>query len=192
MAKSIVAISGSPRRNGNTMTLLGWFLDGVRSEQCDAEVISAAFLELKASGCTSCRSCQKLSEYECVIDDGMKPVLQKIAQADVIVMATPLYFFSMSAQIKAVLDRMFSLYKWDNAAGTMRTVLTGKKLILLASAYEDAGLDALEAPFKLTAEYSGMDFESLIVPGAGVSGEIRRIAGLPEKVFMLGKRAAGS
>ena len=63
--------------------------------------------------------------------------------ADIIVMATPLYFFSASAQIKGVFDRMFSLYKWDNDAGTMNTVLKGKTFCLIASAYEDSGLDVL-------------------------------------------------
>jgi multimeric flavodoxin WrbA len=108
-------------------------------------------------------------------------------KSDVVVMATPLYFFAMSTQVKAVIDRMFSLYKWDNVAGTMETRLTGKTLVLLASAFEDIGLSELEAPFKLTADYSKMQFMSLVVPNAGESGDIVKLAGIREKAIALGK-----
>jgi multimeric flavodoxin WrbA len=95
-----------------------------------------------------------------------------MADVDVIVFATPLYFFSASAQTKLVMDRMFSLYKWDNEANTMKTPLKGKTMIVLASAFENIGLDALEKPFKLTADYTSMKYESLLVENAGTSGEI--------------------
>ena len=149
-----------------------------------------ASLKLKTTGCTSCRACQKSEKYECVINDEAKPVLSRMADVDVIVMATPLYFFGASAQLKSLLDRMFSLYKWDNVAGTMKTVLKGKTFVLLASAFEDIGLDALEKPFALTAEYTGMRFESLVIPNAGVSGEIRNKAGVQAKAQALGEKVA--
>jgi multimeric flavodoxin WrbA len=113
-----------------------------------------------------------------------------MASADVIVMATPLYFFAASAQLKIIIDRMFSLYKWDNVAGTMKTMLQGKTLVLLASAYEDVGLDALEKPFILTADYTGMKFESLLVPNAGESGDIRKQSAACEEAKALGKKLA--
>src|SRR3989338_9191142 len=56
---------------------------------------------------------------------------------------------------------MQKLYKWDNKAGTMKTPLKGKMFCLIASAYEDIGLNTLEKPFKLTAQYTGMKFRSL-------------------------------
>jgi multimeric flavodoxin WrbA len=110
--------------------------------------------------------------------------------ADVIVTATPLYFFAASAQLKLVFDRMFCLYKWDNDAGTMETPLKGKTLVLIASAFENVGLDALEKPFALTAAYTGMKFESLLVPNAGVSGEIKNKKGARDKAIALGSRVA--
>jgi len=114
-----------------------------------------------------------------------------MAQVDIIVMATPLYFFGDSAQLKLIFDRMFSLYKWDNDAGTMQTPLKGKTLILLASAFENIGLDALEKPFALTAEYTGMKFESVLVANAGVSGEIaKKRPDIREKVELLGMKIA--
>jgi multimeric flavodoxin WrbA len=191
MAKKILVLSGSPRKDGNTATLVGWFVEGARSKGARVEVVSTAFLKYKTNGCMSCRVCQKSDKYECVVNDEAKPILAKMAVMDVIVMATPLYFFSASAQLKLIFDRMFSLYKWDNAAGIMETPLKGKTLVLIASAFEDVGLDALEKPFVLTADYTGMEFESLLVPNAGVSGDIKDKDDIREKAVALGVKVCG-
>lgn len=171
MAKKIIVLNGSPKKDGNTSIMVKWFADAIRSK-ADIEIVNTAFLKYKVNGCISCRKCQKIEKYECCIDDDGKTVLIKMANADVIVFATPLYFFGASAQIKLVMDRMFSLYKWDNEAGTMQTPLKGKTMAVLASAFEDIGLDALEKPFALTAEYTGMKFGSVLAANAGTSGEI--------------------
>lgn len=187
MSKKILILSGSPKKDGNTAALIKWFCEGARSSGAEIEVVQTASLKRKSTGCMSCRRCQESDKYECVVNDEVKPVLAKMTQANVIVMATPLYFFGASAQLKSVFDRMFSLYKWDNAAGTMKTVLKGKTFVLLGSAFEDVGLDALEKPFALTADYTGMKFKSLLVPNAGVSGGIKNIPGICEKAIAFGK-----
>ncbi|OGS44233.1 MAG: hypothetical protein A2539_02305 [Elusimicrobia bacterium RIFOXYD2_FULL_34_15] len=185
--KKILILSGSPKKNGNTATLIKWFCEGAQSNGVEIEVIQTVSLKQKSNGCMSCRQCQKSDKYECAVNDEVKPVLMKMAKVDVIVMATPLYFFSESAQIKMVFDRMFSLYKWDNKASTMETVLKGKNFVLIASAYEDVGLDVLEKPFALTADYTGMKFKSLLIPNAGVSGEIKNKTDVREKAIAFGK-----
>ena len=190
MQKKILVLSGSPKKDGNTAALIEWFCEGARANGARVEIVHTAFLKYKSNGCTSCRMCQKRVEYECVIKDDAQPVLKKMAEVDVIVMATPLYFFGASAQLKLVFDRMFSLYKWDNKAGTMETPLKGKTLVVLASAFEDVGLDALAKPFRLTAEYTGMKYAELLVPNAGESGEIRSKSGIREKAVRLGKQVA--
>ena len=190
MVKKILVLSGSPKKDGNTANLVNWFAEGARSKGAKVEIVQTAFLKYKSFGCTSCRSCQKSEKYECVIDDEAKPILAKMAKVDVIVMATPLYFYGPSAQLKLIFDRMFSLYKWDNEANTMRTLLKGKAFVLIASAYEDIGLDALEEPFRLTAEYTGMKFKSLLIPNAGESGEIKDKTDIRDKAIALGKKVA--
>jgi len=185
--KKILIISGSPKKNGNTAALIKWFCESVDSQVASTEIIRAAQLDGKP-GCISCRVCQKKDDYGCVLKDEVALAVNKMITADIIIMATPLYFFSASAQIKRVFDRMFSLYKWDNDAGTMKTVLKGKKFGVLASAYEDVGLDSLEQPFKLTADYSAMRYVSLLIPNAGVSGHIREIPGVREKVLKFAKK----
>jgi multimeric flavodoxin WrbA len=190
MQKKILILNGSPKKKGNTATLVDWFSRGAESQGAEVEIVRTASLKYKTIGCISCRKCQKSDKYECCIDDEAKPVLAKMADVDVIVFATPLYFFSASAQLKLIFDRMFSLYKWDNQAGTMETPLKGKTLILLASAFENVGLDALEKPFALTAEYTGMKYESILVANAGVSGEItKNRTGIREKVISLGVKS---
>lgn len=190
MSKKILIVSGSPKKDGNTSALVEWFAQGARVKGAQIEIVASAFLKYKTTGCTSCRACQKSDTYECVISDEAKPVLIKMAQSDVIVMATPLYFFGPSAQLKIISDRMFSLYKWDNAAGTMKTPLAGKTFVLLASAFEDKGLEALEKPFAMTAEYTGMSFRSLLAANAGVSGDIRQKTEIRDKAIALGKDVA--
>ena len=190
MAKKILVLSGSPKKNGNTAALVGWFAEGARAKGAQVEVVQTAFLKYKAIGCTSCRACQKLDKYECVIDDEAKPVLAKMIDVEVIVMGTPLYFFAASAQLKLIFDRMFCLYKWDNHAGTMETPLKGKTFVLIASAFEDVGLDALAKPFALTADYTGMKFESFLVPNAGVSGDIKNKPGIRQEAIAFGKKIA--
>jgi multimeric flavodoxin WrbA len=125
-----------------------------------------------------------------VINDEAKPVLARMARVDVIVMATPLYFYAPSAQLKLVMDRMFSLYKWDNKAGTMATPLKGKIFALIASAFEDVGLDTLEKSFAITADYSGMKFKSLLVPNAGESGDIQNNSTIRRKAITFGRNIA--
>lgn len=188
MPKKILIISGSPKKNGNTDILIDWFTQGAKVQGAAVTVVRAALLKAKVNGCSSCRVCQTKKEYGCVIRDEISLVLLQMAEADVIVLATPLYFFSASAQLKIVMDRMFSLYKWDNRADTMDTILAGKTLVLLASAYENIGLEALESPFRITAEYSKMKYVSLVVPNAGVSGEIVNQPGIKEEATALGKQ----
>jgi len=190
MNKKILIISGSPKNDGNTSALVEWFCEGAKTKNADIEIVNISSLKNASRGCTSCRLCQKLKEYECVIKDDISPVLKKMIDADAIIMATPLYFFSASAQIKLVFDRMFSLYKWDNENNTMQTPLKGKTFAVMTSAYEDIGLEALEKPFFLTAEYTKMAFESLLIANAGVSGDIRKNTAAKQRAFDFGFRIA--
>ena len=188
MAKNIIVISGSPKKNGNTALLIKWFTEGARSVGSNVEIIRAADLKYKVIGCTSCRVCQKMVAYRCSIKDEVSDLVARFPQADVLVMSSPLYFYGASSQLKSVMDRMFSLYKWDNAANTMETPLRGKTLVFLGSGYEDVGFDVFEKPFQLTAQYTGMKYASLVVKNAGVSGDIVKQDGAVKKAFELGKK----
>ncbi|MDD3905787.1 MAG: flavodoxin family protein [Candidatus Omnitrophica bacterium] len=187
MKKKILILNGSPKKNGNTDTLVRWFVEGVSSKDAEIEIIHAARLKFKVGGCTSCRICQKIKRFECVINDDVKDVLKKMAKADIIVFATPLYFYASSAQLKLIIDRMFSLYKWNNKTDTFVSPMIGKTMGLIVSAYENIGLKVAEGSFKLTADYSGMRFKSFLVSNAGESGEVTRIKNIRDRTETFAK-----
>ncbi|MDR4504824.1 MAG: flavodoxin family protein [Candidatus Scalindua sp.] len=102
----VLGIAGSPRRNGNTETLLKEFLRGAGKNGLETELI--ILCNLNVSPCTSCDLCQK--DGECVIEDDMQVMYKKLADARFIVFASPVYFSGVSAQLKAFIDRCQSLW----------------------------------------------------------------------------------
>ena len=101
MSKNILILSGSPRKGGNSDILCDEFMRGAQEAGHTAEKI---FIREKKIGyCIACYACRESGA--CALKDGMQDVLDKMAWADVIVMASPVYFYSIDAQMKAVIDR---------------------------------------------------------------------------------------
>lgn len=108
--KRILAIMGSPRKNGNTARLLKGISELV-PESCDMEIIDLN--EYQINGCRGCSCCQQNTEkFECVQKDDMNPLLQKIINADAVLYASPLYGHNYSGQMKIFLDRHIPLFKF--------------------------------------------------------------------------------
>jgi NAD(P)H-dependent FMN reductase len=101
-----LAIWGSPRRGGNTDILLNAFIDG--ATEAGAEVERLALRELKISPCQEIYHCFK--DGTCPIKDDMLPIYDKLLAADVVVLGTPIFFYSVSAQAKAFIDRTQALW----------------------------------------------------------------------------------
>lgn len=100
----ILGISGSPRKSGNTEILMEETLAGSRMEGAEAELFSLAG---KVIGpCDSCGACHRTGK--CHIMDDMQVVYEKMAEADGIIFGTPIYFYGMTAQLKALIDRTFA------------------------------------------------------------------------------------
>ncbi|MEI0490665.1 flavodoxin family protein [Brachyspira pulli] len=107
MSKKVLIISSSPRRGGNSDLLCDEFLKGAKEAGHDAEKI---FLkDKKINYCEDCGTCYK-NNKPCVQKDDMKEILDKMLEADVIVMATPVYFYTMNAQMKTFIDRCVTKY----------------------------------------------------------------------------------
>jgi multimeric flavodoxin WrbA len=104
----VIAINGSPRKNWNTATLLKQALKGSASKGAQTELVHLYDLDFK--GCTSCFACKQVGgkhEGHCAIQDGATHYLQKIdAEADVILLGSPIYFGSMSGEMHAFLERL--------------------------------------------------------------------------------------
>jgi len=163
-------------------------------EGAEVETIDVAHLDYGANGCRACMSCQKSDEFECVIDDEASPILRRLPEADVLVFATPVYFFGPTAQLKLMLDRMFSLVKIDHEAGSVRKATQGVAFALIATAGGgmDDGLGLVEQTFSKAAKFSAKSFDSLLVPNAPQEADLlSQDDALREKASALGKKLAG-
>lgn len=109
MKKKVLILSGSPRKGGNSDLLCDEFMKGALESGNQVEKI---FLRSKkVAPCNACYFC-KQSGGQCAIKDDMAEILDKMQAAEVIVMASPVYFYSIDAQMKAVIDR--SVARWTN------------------------------------------------------------------------------
>ncbi|WP_294562581.1 flavodoxin family protein [uncultured Traorella sp.] len=103
----VVVIRSSPRKDGNSDVLCDQFAKGAM--ESGHSVINIHLRKKKLSPCNACYGCMK--DHVCSIKDDMADILRKMIEADVIVMATPIYFYSLSAQIKILIDRCLSNYR---------------------------------------------------------------------------------
>lgn len=97
-----IAIVGSPRKNGNTEILSNHTLQAIAAEGIETELIRMAGLDIRP--CTACMACRRGKE-ECSIKDDFAPLYAQMKAADAIILATPVYFGSATANIKALMDR---------------------------------------------------------------------------------------
>lgn len=102
MGRKVLILSGSPRKNGNSDVLCDEFARGAIESGNHVEKIRVS--EKNISYCKACYYCKEYNG-KCVIKDDMAEVLQKMIDSDVIVLATPVYFYSIVAQLKTVIDR---------------------------------------------------------------------------------------
>lgn len=106
MSKKVIIISSTPRKNGNSHRLCEEFKKGAIDSGNEAEIISLR--ENKINYCIGCYACKKTGK--CFQKDGMNEILEKMINADVLVFATPIYFYDISGQLKTFIDRTIPQY----------------------------------------------------------------------------------
>jgi len=193
MAKRIMIVTGSFRKGGNTATVAKWIADGATQAGAEVEIVDAARLEYKTAGCTACMSCQASKEFRCAIKDEASEVLARMPKFSVVVLATPVYFMGFSAQIKHIVDRMFSLTKIDHQKKKVEHALKGTELALLATCggSEGSGLSLLKSNFDAIAGFLGKKGKKFCVPFAPFqSGELDLNAEMREKAEAFGAELA--
>ncbi|MFC2020087.1 flavodoxin family protein [Chloroflexota bacterium] len=104
-----IAISGSPRKKGNTEILANHTLKAIAEEGIKTELIGLAGLDIRP--CTACMVCK--DEEKCPINDDLWPIYQKMKAADALILASPVYFGSATANIKALMDRTGYVAMWN-------------------------------------------------------------------------------
>ena len=105
MPKQILILKASPREKGNSATLANRLAEGAAAAGAQVESICLHGLDIRA--CDACDLCQEPGSG-CVIEDDMQPLYPKLAQADAIVLASPIYWFTFSAQLKLCMDRWYA------------------------------------------------------------------------------------
>ena len=106
MSKKIVVITGSPRKNGNSFAMTDAFIQAAQAKGHTVTRFDAAFK--KVGGCHACETCYSTGKA-CTFDDDFNTVAPAILEADVLVFTMPVYWYSIPAQIKGVIDRIYSL-----------------------------------------------------------------------------------
>ena len=111
MSKKIVILNGSPRKTGNTSALVKAFTKGAESA---GNTVTEFFLDrMNINGCKGCFGGHSSRECPCVQKDDMAQIYPAVKESDVVVLASPLYYWSMSGQLKTAIDRLFALEEGD-------------------------------------------------------------------------------
>lgn len=111
MGKNIVILNGSPRKNGNTSALVQAFTEGAQSA---GHTVTDFFLDkMDIHGCKGCFGGHSSRECPCVQRDDMAQIYPAVKDSDVVVLATPLYYWNMSGQLRTAVDRLFALEEGD-------------------------------------------------------------------------------
>ena len=134
----ITTLLGSAKKKGNTATVLGWVEEELKSRGHDVERI---YLNNKSiRGCLGCAKCRENpDEIACVQNDDAKDIIEQMISSEVVLFASPIYFWGFSSQIKALIDRGYSLVTNYHKPGHT-SLMEGKRIGLLVTgggAYED-------------------------------------------------------
>lgn len=160
----IVVLVGSMRKGGNTDLLAQAFTEGA-SKYNDVEIVSVA--NYKVNPCIGCNSCFTRKENKCFQNDDMSAIYEKLRTADIVVIASPVYFYGISAELKAIIDRLHT---------PMRNEFQIKKLaLLLVGAASLPNLfDAIKLQYQLVLEFFHLvDAGMILVRGVKDKGDIK-------------------
>ena len=186
MNPKILIVLGSPRRKGNSAILAAKVAESATAEGADVEAVYLNRLDIKP--CQGCEKCQKSSYTGCVINDDMILLHSKLQEADSIVIASPIYWFNISAQTKIFIDRLYAV-----GVG-QKNIFKGKSIaIVLTFADPDpfvsGAVNALRS-FQDICRYLGANIEGMVYGSAGDAGEIKQKIDVMEKAVLLGKHLA--
>lgn len=159
----IVILQGSPRKGGNTEILVNAFAEGAR-EHNTVKIISVR--EYKVHPCIGCNACFNREGNACAQQDDMQKIYPELARADILVIATPVYFYGPGAQIKAVIDRLHTPLR-----DTFKIKRTG--LLCVAAATIPGLFDAIRAEYRLAMNFFHLEsIGEICVPGVKDKGDI--------------------
>jgi multimeric flavodoxin WrbA len=182
--KKVLVLLGSPRRKGNSSILAEAIARGAKAAGASVDTVFLHALEITA--CKACYACQRPKSKGCAIDDDMQPIYRKMLEADAWVIASPVYWFTMSAQTKLWMDRClaFGAYAKDPFEG---------KRIALAMSYGgedpfDSGCVNALRTFQDAYRYVGAEIVGMVYGSAMEPGDIRANKALLKEAKELGRQ----
>jgi multimeric flavodoxin WrbA len=185
----VLALAGSPRKGGNTDTLLAKFMEGAAAK--GAEIKTIAVCGLKVSGCMHCDAC--LAKGQCRIQDDMQIIYKEMETADRIVVTSPVQFMGVSGQMKCVIDRCQALWarKYVLKIPTLGDNRPRKGFFISVSGRRTVAdlfvgsLLTVKNMFRMIdVPYAG----DLLVPGVDEKGDILKHPEALEQAFQLGEK----
>ncbi len=185
----VLALNGSPRRKGNTEELLRAVAKGMETAGGEVEVVR--LVELNIKGCIGCGGCDKTGQ--CVLEDDMQQLYPKILEAKRIVLASPIYFYGITSQAKAFVDRNQALWNRKRIMiekGEWRNDPERKGFLICVAATQGAKL--FDGPIlNATYVYDAMGMKyggEFLVKGKDRRGDMAKDKETLRKAFEAGKR----
>lgn len=172
----ILVLTGSPRKNGNSNELARQFIRG--AEENGHKIFRFDAAESDVHPCIACNSCGM--DGPCVFKDDFEKVRAHIVPADVVVFATPMYYFGISSQLKSVIDRFYALN------GQIHVPKKGVLLMTYANTAKKQAIP-IESHYDTLLDYLGWkDAGRVVAPGVWTEGSIRNTE-FPQMAYRLGK-----
>ncbi len=183
MAQKILVLKGSPRKRGNSAILAEQAIRGAKEN--GAEIEEVYLHSMKIQPCAACDGCRK-GKRECVTHDDMQKLYPLLKWADSIIIASPIYFFTFSAQVKLCIDRWYAFAQPDG------NPLTGKKFGILLTygdtdVYTSGAINAIHT-FESILGYMHNRIDALVYGSASDEGDIKAEKAVMEQAFDLGRK----
>ncbi len=183
----IVAVLGSPRPKGNSALMARAFLEAARERGAETEMYILNQMNIK--GCQGCGKCKTESEA-CVVEDDLKPVYESIHGADILVIASPVYFGDLSGQLKCFWDRT---YAFANPDFTSRLAPGKKTVMFLAQGHPDEEMfNDIYPRYERWLKMFGVEENAVLrVMGVNLAGEVGEKPEVMEQVRNLAEQMVG-
>ena len=173
----ITVLFGSPNRKGSTNFLVENFVRGATDAGHECEVLDVCHMDIHP--CTGCVACG--FEGPCAQKDDVEQIREKLLSSDMVVFATPLYYYGMSAQLKIVVDRFCAYNSSLNSRHLKSALLT------VAWNADDWTFEALEAHYKTLVRYINFEDKGMILGHGCGSPAMTQRSKYPEEAYKLGK-----
>ncbi len=182
MSKHVLVFKGSPREKGNSSILAEKAAEGATAAGAEVESYSLHLMDIRP--CDACDICQETGV--CVLKDDMQLLYPKLEKADAIVIATPIYWFTMNAQTKLFIDRWYAMQSPQGNA------LKGKQFGILLTygdtdPYSSGAINAMRT-FQDMLRYIGAEFSGMVYGTANDIGDIQKQPELLAQAYKLGEK----